>query len=57
MFLTDVLVLVPVLNGSFLRTGLGIVLVLFLPGYALTGAIFPAKKILKELRESRYLSD
>ncbi|MCO5383141.1 MAG: DUF1616 domain-containing protein [Methanosarcina barkeri] len=44
VFLTDVLVLVPVLNGSFLRTGLGIVLVLFLPGYALTGAIFPAKK-------------
>ncbi len=44
VLLTDVLVLVPVLNGSFLRTGLGIVLVLFLPGYALTGAIFPAKK-------------
>ncbi len=44
VLLTDVLVLVPVLNGSFLRTGLGIILVLFLPGYALTGAVFPAKK-------------
>ena len=46
VLLTDIFVLVPVLNGSFLRTGLGIILVLFLPGYALTGAIFPAKKDL-----------
>jgi uncharacterized membrane protein len=49
VLLTDILVLVPVLNGSFLRTGLGITLVLFLPGYALTGAIFPAKKDLEEI--------
>ena len=46
VFLTDILVLVPVLHGSFLRTVLGIILVLFLPGYALTGAVFPAKKDL-----------
>jgi uncharacterized membrane protein len=46
VLLTDIFVLVPVLSGNFLRTYLGVVLVLFLPGYALTGAIFPAKKDL-----------
>ena len=46
VLLIDIFVFVPVLNVSFLRTYLGILLVLFLPGYALTGAIFPAKKDL-----------
>ncbi len=46
VLLTDIFVLVPVLSGNFLRTYLGVVLVLFLPGYALTGAIFPAKRDL-----------
>lgn len=44
VILTDIFVLVPILSGSFLRTALGLLLVLFLPGYALTGALLPAKK-------------
>lgn len=47
VILTDIFVLVPVLNGSFLRTFLGLLLVLFLPGYALTAALLPAKKDLE----------
>ncbi|MDI9394634.1 MAG: DUF1616 domain-containing protein [Euryarchaeota archaeon] len=46
VILTDIFVLVPVLSGSFLRTVLGLLLVLFLPGYALTAALLPAKKDL-----------
>ena len=47
VLITNVFVLVPVLSGSFLRTCLGIFLVLFLPGYALAGALFPAKMDLE----------
>lgn len=47
VLITNVFVLVPVLSDSFLRTCLGIFLVLFLPGYALAGAIFPAKNDLE----------
>ena len=47
VFITNVFVLVPVLSDSFLRTYMGIFLVLFLPGYALAGAIFPAKNDLE----------
>ena len=46
VFITNIFILVPVLSDSFLRTYLGIIIVLFLPGYALTGALFPAKKDL-----------
>jgi uncharacterized membrane protein len=46
VLLTDAFMLVPALSGSFLRTYLGVLLVLLLPGYALTSAIFPAKKDL-----------
>lgn len=46
VILTDIFVLVPALSGSFLRTVLGLLLVLFLPGYALTAALLPAKKDL-----------
>jgi len=35
---------VPYLNGSFLRVLFGIPLVLFVPGYALIAALFPAKQ-------------
>ena len=49
---TDIFVLVPVLSGSFLRTFLGLLLVLFLPGYALTGALFPAKKDLEGIERA-----
>ena len=52
VLLTDILVLVPVFSGSFLRTYLGILLVLFLPGYALTGAIFPAKNDLEGIERA-----
>jgi uncharacterized membrane protein len=52
VLLTDILVLVPVFSGSFLRTYLGIFLVLFLPGYALTGAIFPAKNDLEGIERA-----
>lgn len=52
VLLTDILVLVPVLSGSFLRTDLGILMVLLLPGYALTAAIFPAKKDLEGLERA-----
>ncbi len=52
VLIIDILVLVPTLNGSFLRTYLGILLVLFLPGYALTGAIFPSKKDLEGIERA-----
>ena len=52
VILTDIFVLVPVLSGSFLRTFLGLLLVLFLPGYALTGALFPAKKDLEGIERA-----
>jgi uncharacterized membrane protein len=52
ILITNIFVLVPVLSGSFLRTCLGILLVLFLPGYALAGAIFPAKKDLEGIERA-----
>ena len=52
VILTDVFILVPVLSVSFLRTFLGIFLVLFLPGYALTGALLPAKKDLEGIERA-----
>jgi len=52
VFLTDIFVLVPVFSGSFLRTYLGILMVLLLPGYALTGAIFPAKNDLEGIERA-----
>lgn len=44
VILTDIIVLIPVLNESFIRIVLGLLLVLFLPGYALVALLFPAKK-------------
>ncbi|HWR25335.1 MAG TPA: DUF1616 domain-containing protein [Methanosarcina sp.] len=52
VLLTDIFVLVPALSDSFLRTYLGILLVLILPGYALTGAVFPAKKDLEGIERA-----
>ncbi len=52
VLLTDIFILVPTLSENFLRTYLGIILVLFLPGYALTGAIFPAKKDLEGIERA-----
>ncbi|RXA19710.1 DUF1616 domain-containing protein [Methanosarcina sp. MSH10X1] len=43
VILTDIFVIVPVLNGSFIRTALGLPLLLFFPGYALIATLFPEK--------------
>ncbi len=47
VILTDIFVLVPVLNESFIRTALGLPLLLFLPGYALIAMLFPEKSGLE----------
>lgn len=41
--LTDIFVLIPVLSESFIRTALGLPMILFLPGYALIAVLFPTK--------------
>ncbi len=46
VLLTMVFVLVPPLNETFVRTVLGLIMVLFLPGYSLISALFPGKKDL-----------
>jgi uncharacterized membrane protein len=46
VLLTDIFVLMPGLNETIIRNGLGLPLVLFLPGYALIAALFPAKSDL-----------
>ncbi|MCQ1535078.1 DUF1616 domain-containing protein [Methanosarcina sp. KYL-1] len=46
VILTDIFVLTPPLGASFIRTALGLPIALFLPGYALIAALFPAKKDL-----------
>ncbi|WP_292380566.1 DUF1616 domain-containing protein [Methanosarcina sp. UBA289] len=52
VLITNIFILIPVLSDSFLRTCLGIILVLFLPGYSLTGALFPAKKDLEGIERA-----
>lgn len=52
VLITNIFILVPVLSDSFLRTCLGNILVLFLPGYAFTGALFPAKKDLEGIERA-----
>ena len=42
-FLTEAFVLIPTLSGTFVRTILGVLLVLFIPGYALIAALFPRR--------------
>jgi uncharacterized membrane protein len=46
VLLTDIFVLTPGLSESMLRNLLGLPLVLFLPGYSLIAALFPAKSDL-----------
>lgn len=46
VILTDLFVLMPGLSDTVLRNILGLPLVLFLPGYALIAALFPAKSDL-----------
>ncbi|AKB18898.1 MULTISPECIES: DUF1616 domain-containing protein [unclassified Methanosarcina] len=50
--LTDIFVLIPVLSESFIRTVLGLPLVLFLPGYALTAVLFPTKTGLEGIERA-----
>ncbi len=50
--LTDIFVLIPVLNESFIRTVLGLPLVLFLPGYALLAMLFPTKTGLEGIERA-----
>jgi len=47
VILTDICILILPLSGSFISTILGLPMVLFLPGYALIAAIFPAKNDLE----------
>lgn len=46
VLLTDIFVLAPGINETILRNVLGLPLVLFLPGYTLIAALFPAKSDL-----------
>ena len=46
VLLTDLIILIPGLNESIIRNILGLPFVLFLPGYALIAALFPAKSDL-----------
>ena len=56
VLLTDLFVLTPGLSESVLRNILGLPLVLFLPGYALIAALFPAKSDLDGMREQLFPS-
>ncbi len=47
--LTLIFVLTPVLNDTFIRTFLGIPMVLFIPGYVLIAALFPKKDDLETI--------
>ncbi|RXA21940.1 DUF1616 domain-containing protein [Methanosarcina sp. MSH10X1] len=52
VLLTDIFLIVPVLSGNFLCTILGIPMMLFLPGYALIAAFFPAKNDLDAIERT-----
>ncbi len=49
VILTDIFVLIPALNESFIRTALSLSLVIFLPGYALIAMLFPEKTGLESM--------
>lgn len=42
--LTVAFIYVPFINETFVRSALGLVMILFIPGYSLIAALFPAKK-------------
>lgn len=45
--LTAIFIAIPVLNESYIRTILGLILILFIPGYSLIAALFPKKDDLE----------
>ena len=49
IFLTTIFILVPSLSSTWIRTVLGLPMVLFFPGYALIAALFPKKDDLDEI--------
>jgi uncharacterized membrane protein len=49
VILTDIFVLIPELNESLIRTALSLLMMLFLPGYALIAVLFPEKTGLEWL--------
>ena len=49
VILTDIFVLIPLLNESLIRTVLSLSLVIFLPGYALIAMLFPDKTGLESM--------
>jgi uncharacterized membrane protein len=49
VIITDIFVLIPVLNETFIRTAFSLPLVLFLPGYALIAMLFPEKNGLEAM--------
>ncbi len=50
--LTNIFVLVPPLSESFMRTAVGLPMILFLPGYALIAALFPEKSDLEGIERA-----
>jgi uncharacterized membrane protein len=52
VILTDIFVFIPVLSESFIRTVLGLPLILFLPGYALVTLLFPTKQGLEGIERA-----
>jgi len=57
VLLTDIFVLTPGINETMFRNILGLPLVLFLPGYALIAALFPAKSDLDGIERVALSSD
>lgn len=49
VILTDIFVLIPLLNESIIRTVLSLSLIIFLPGYALIAVLFPDKTGLESM--------
>lgn len=52
VILTDIFVLIPVLSESFIRTVLGLPMILFLPGYSLVALLFPTKTALEGIERA-----